>query len=154
MQEIQNRISQHDLSSQPTRIRVIGYTYLVDFGPSTQPRFHTVNKQRICSCPLKETCPAIEAVAEYLRNGGQRAPDPMPPCPTLRSAQCGVCGAETVRDRKWDGKYTKEIGWRCTAGGLRNFLEAKAEWIKEALRRKQRSANTKVQLVADFLLWR
>ena len=79
MQETQNRISQHDISSHPTRIRVIGYTYLVDFGQSTQPRFHTVNKQRSCSCSLKETCPAIEAVAEYLRNGGQRAPDPMPP---------------------------------------------------------------------------
>jgi hypothetical protein len=137
MQRTQNRISQHDLLSLPTRIRVIGYAYLVDFGSSTQPRFHTVNKQRSCSCPLKETCPAIEAVAEYLRNGGQRAPDPMPPCPTLRSAQCGVCGAETVRDRKWDGKYTKEFGWRCTAGGLRHFLEAKAERIKEALRRNQ-----------------
>jgi hypothetical protein len=96
-----------DLVGRPTRIRVIRYTYLVDFGPSTQPRFHTVNKQRICSCPLEETCPAIEAVKEYLCNGRQRAPDPMPPCP--------ICGAETVRDRKWDGKYTKEIGWRCTA---------------------------------------
>jgi hypothetical protein len=118
-----------DLAGRPTRIRVIGYTYLVDFGPSTQPRFHTVNKQRSCSCPLKVTCPAIEAVTEYLHLGGQRAPDPMPSCP--------IWGAETVRDRKWDGKYTKELGWRCTAGGLRHFLEAKAERIKEALRRQQ-----------------
>ena len=117
------------LAGRPTRIRVIGYTYLVDFGPSTQPRFHTVNKQRSCSCPLKETCPAIKAVAEHLRNGGQRAPDPMPPCP--------ICGAETVRDRKWDGKYTRELGWRCTTGGLTHFLQAKAERIKEALRRQQ-----------------
>lgn len=129
MQETQNRISQHDLSSLPTRVRVVGYIYLVDFGPTTQPRFHTVNKQRRCSCELGAGCPAIEAVAEYLRNGGQRAPDPMLPCP--------ICGAETVRDRKWDGKYTKELGWRCTAGGLRHFLEAKAERIKEALRRNQ-----------------
>jgi hypothetical protein len=49
MQETQNRIVQYDQSSLPTRIRVIGYTYLVDFGPSTQPRFHAVNKQRSCS---------------------------------------------------------------------------------------------------------
>jgi hypothetical protein len=77
---------------------------------------------------LKESCPAVEAVAEYLRNGGQRAPDPMPSCP--------ICGAEVVRDRKWDGKYTKEPGWRCTAGGLPHFLEAKAERIKAALRQK------------------
>ena len=127
MQDTLTQTPKVDLEGRPTRIRVIGYTYLVDFDPSTQPRFHTVNKQRSCSCPLKETCPAIEAVAEYLRNGGQRAPDPMPPCP--------ICGAETVRDRKWDGKYTKELGWRCKVGGLRHFLEAKAERIKEALRR-------------------
>ena len=129
MQDTLTQKPEIDLAGRPTRIRVIGYTYLVDFGPSTQPRFHTVNKQRSCSCPLKETCPAIEAVAAYLRNGGQRAPDPMPPCP--------ICGAETVRDRKWDGKYTKELGWRCTARGLKHFLEAKAERIKEALRRQQ-----------------
>ena len=129
MQDILTQKPEIKLAGRPTRIRVIGYTYLVDFGPSTQPRFHTVNKQRSCSCPLKETCPAIEAVVEYLRNGGQRALDPMPPCP--------ICGAETVRDRKWDGKYTKELGWRCSAGGLRHFLEGKAERIKEALRRQQ-----------------
>jgi len=134
MQDTLTQRPEIDMAGRPTRIRVIGYTYLVDFGPSTQPRFHTVNKQRICSCPLKETCPAIEAVAEYLRNGGQRAPDPMPPCP--------ICGAETIRDRKWDGKYTRELGWRCSTGGLRHFLEAKAERIRmqqhsQALRRQQ-----------------
>ena len=48
-----------------------------------KPRFHTVYKQRSCSCPLKETCPAIEAVAEHLRNSGQRAPDPMRCIPVL-----------------------------------------------------------------------
>ncbi len=130
MQDTLTQKPEIDLAGRPTRIRVIGYTYLVDFGPSTQPRFHTVNKQRSCSCPLKETCPAIEAVAEYLRNGGQRAPDPMPPCP--------ICGAETVRDRKWDGKYTKELGWRCTAGGLTTLPGGQSRTrLKEALRRQQ-----------------
>ncbi len=128
MQDTLTQKPEIDLAGRQTRIRVIGYTYLVDFGPSTQSRFHTVNKQRRCSCQLKETCPAIEAVAEYLRNGGQRAPDPMPPCP--------ICGADTVRDRKWDGKYTKELGWRCSEGGLTHFLQAKAERIKEALRQQ------------------
>jgi len=122
-----------DLSSSSTRVRVIGYTYLVDFGLPTKPRFHTVNKQRRCSCELGEDCPAIEAVAEYLRNGGQRAPDPMAACP--------VCGAETVLDRHWNGKYTKELGWRCTAGGISHFLQAKAEKIKQALRHKHVAAS-------------
>jgi hypothetical protein len=133
MQKTQNRITQHDLSSPTTNIRVVGYTYLVDFGPTTQPRFHTVDKQRRCSCELSESCPAIEAVAEYLRNGGKRALDPMPACP--------ICGAATIRDRHWNGKYTKELGWRCTAGGISHFLQAKAERIKQALRRKRTAAS-------------
>jgi hypothetical protein len=129
MQQTQNRTTQHDLSSLPTLIMVVGYKYKVDFGPSVKPRVHLVDKQRRCSCELGAVCPAIEAVAEHLRNGGQRTPDPVPPC--------SICGAETVRDRKWDGKYTKELGWRCSAGGLTHFLQAKAERIREALRRKQ-----------------
>ena len=111
----------HDFSSLPTRIRVVGYIYLVDFGPTTQPLIHTVNKQRRCSCELSASCPAIDAVTEYLKSGGQRAPDPMLPCP--------ICGEETARDRKWDGKYTKELGWRCTTGGLSHFLQAKGDHV-------------------------
>jgi hypothetical protein len=112
------------------RVRVVGYTYLVDLGPSVQPRLHMVNKQRRCSCEdgagtqSGRHCPAIQAVAEYLCNGGKRAPDPMPPCP--------LCGADAFRDRNWDGKYTKELGWRCTQGGLSHFLQAKALRIMRA----------------------
>ena len=49
----------------------------------------------------------------------------MPPCP--------ICGSKTYRDRTWDGKYTKTLGWRCEKAGLRHFLEAKAERIKQQL---------------------
>jgi hypothetical protein len=49
----------------------------------------------------------------------------MPPCP--------ICGNKTYRDRTWDGKYTKTLGWRCEKGGLRHFLEAKAARIKRQL---------------------
>ena len=120
-------------TAAPTRIRVMGYTYLVDFGPMAQPRFHIVNKQRQCSCKLGADCPAVEAVAEHLRSGGQRAPDPLPPCP--------ICGAETVRDRDWDGRYTKEPGWRCTAGGISHFLQARCKRIQEALNRQQKAVS-------------
>jgi hypothetical protein len=131
MQQTQNRISQHDFSSPPARVRVIGYRYMVAFGPAVRPRVHLVDKQRSCSCPLKETCPAIDAVAEYLRNGGERAPDPLPACP--------ICGAETLRDPLWDSHYTGEPGWRCTVGGLAHHLQARSEAIKATLRRKRTS---------------
>ena len=88
------------------------------------PRFHKVSKNKECSCGAPY-CEAIEAVRQYLQAGGLRAPDPegMPPCP--------ICGSKTYRDRNWDGKYTRTLGWRCEKGGLRHFLEAKAEWIKK-----------------------
>jgi hypothetical protein len=45
-----------------------------------------------------------------LQAGGLRAPDPegMPPCP--------ICGGRTYRDRTWDGKYTRTLGWRRADG--------------------------------------
>jgi hypothetical protein len=49
----------------------------------------------------------------------------MPPCP--------ICGSKTYRDRTWDGKYTKTLGWRCEKGSLRHFLEAKAAKIKKQI---------------------
>ncbi len=133
MQQALSQKTNIDLTDLPTRVMVVGYRYKVDFGPSVKPRVHLVDKQRRCSCELGADCPAIEAVAEYLRIGGQRAPDPLPPCP--------ICGAEIVRDRKWNGKYTKELGWCCTAGGISHFLQAKALRIREALRRKQSAAS-------------
>ncbi len=49
----------------------------------------------------------------------------LPPCP--------ICGGRTYRDRAWDGRYTRTLGWRCEKGGLRHFLEAKAEKIRKQL---------------------
>jgi hypothetical protein len=128
MQDIFTRPSQRGFTKRPTRIMVVGYLYKVDFGPSVRPQVHLVDQHQHCSCELDTACPAIKAVEEYLNNGGQRALEPLPPCP--------ICGAETFRDRDWDNKYTHELGWRCTAGGLTHFLQAKTEKIKEAFRRK------------------
>jgi hypothetical protein len=113
------------LGITPT-VTIQGYQYLVDFGTGSPMRFHRVNKNKECSCGARY-CEAIEAVRLYLQSGGARAPDPegMPACP--------VCGSKAYRDPDWDGKYTKELGWRCAKGGLRHFLEAKAERIKKQL---------------------
>lgn len=107
-------------------VSILGNQYLVDFGQGSSPRFHTVSKNKECSCGAPY-CEAVEAVRQYLQAGGLRAPDPegMPPCP--------ICGGKAYRDRDWDGKYTHTLGWRCEKGGLRHFLEAKAERIKKQL---------------------
>ncbi len=108
---------------------VQGFLYLVDLGPESAQRYHRVSKNKQCSCG-DVYCEAIDAVRFYLQSGGARAPNPegMPSCP--------ICGGKTYRDRNWDGKYTKELGWRCSNGGLRHFLEAKAKRIQ-----KQQSKN-------------
>ena len=107
-------------------VSIQGSHYRVDFGHGSRFRFHKVSKNKACSCGAPY-CEAIEAVRQYLRAGGLHAPDPegMPPCP--------ICGSKTYRDRNWDGKYTRTLGWRCEKGGLRHFLEAKAEKIKKQI---------------------
>ena len=105
-------------------VTIQGSQYLVDFGPVKNPRYHTVTKNKECSCGASY-CEAIEAVRQYLLAGGTRAPD-LPVEPT-----CPVCGSKTYPDRNWDGKYTRTAGWRCQKGGLRHFLETRTERIKQ-----------------------
>ena len=113
-------------SGVPPSVSVQGYQYLVDFETGAPIRFHWVSKDKTCSCG-DLGCEAIDVVRQHLQAGGQRAPEPLDP------AACPICGGKTHRDRNWDGKYTKEPGWRCEKGGLRHFLEAKAERIKKQL---------------------
>jgi hypothetical protein len=113
--------------AKATTVTIQGSQYLVDLGERETIRYHRVSKTKECSCGAPY-CEAIEAVRQYLQAGGARAPDSpgtMPACP--------ICGGKTYPDRNWDGKYTKEPGWRCEKGGLRHFLEAKAERIKQQL---------------------
>ena len=56
-------------------VMVHGGTYLVDLGARHAPRFHTVQKDKTCSCGVPR-CRAVLAVDDYLRGGGQRASEP------------------------------------------------------------------------------
>jgi len=35
-----------------TQVRLKGYLYQVDFGPAVQSRYHTVDRQKYCTCGL------------------------------------------------------------------------------------------------------
>jgi len=117
------KIRESLLVATPT-VTVQGCLYLVDFGSGSPQRFHRVNKTKECSCGTA-FCQAIEAVRFYLQAGGARAPD------QEGMFTCPICGSKTYRDRNWNGKYTKELGWRCMKGGLHHFLQAKTERIKK-----------------------
>jgi hypothetical protein len=111
------------LNCKPTsdvRIRIEQSTYIVS-SLSDPHEIHIVDKQKTCSCGDTQ-CWAIMAVAEYLVQGGQRAPLSLPVCP--------ICGAVTIPDKAWDGKHTHEPGWRCSEGGLAHFLQVKMERIR------------------------
>ena len=106
------------------QVSIRGSHYLVDLGADEQQNFHRVNKDKQCTCGVPD-CLAIEAVRNYLLDGGQRAPEPK------GIFLCPICGSKTYRDPVWDGKYTRTLGWRCVQGDLLHFLEAKAERIRK-----------------------
>jgi hypothetical protein len=105
-------------------VLIRGCEYHVDLGTDHHHRIHRVNKNKECSCGAP-FCEAIDAVRLYLQAGGARAPDPsgLPPCP--------ICGEKTYRDINWDGKITRDLGWRCSSGGLSHFLQVKTERIRK-----------------------
>jgi hypothetical protein len=88
-------------------VMVNGPAYLVDLGPKFSLRFHTVNKDKTCSCG-QVRCAAIKAVEDHLRRGGQRAPESAPHS-LQPPAGCPICGAP-VR--------VVSYGWMCTADRL------------------------------------
>ena len=134
---LENRYSIPDPLSSGENVRftfsitIIGHEYLVDMGAKSRQRYHRVNKNKECSCG-DALCDAVLLIRISLRNGGPRAPDRegIPPCP--------ICGGKTFRDPVWDGKHTHTLGWRCSIGGLRHFLDAKAETIKSQRAEKER----------------
>src|SRR6185436_16356640 len=87
------------LQAQDTpSITVEGYGHRVNYGPNVRTQIHLVSKLKKCHCSLEKDCPAVTAVAEYLRVGGQRAPDPAfdfwPQVPET----CPICGAHAEAD--------------------------------------------------------
>ncbi len=88
-------------ASLSAMVMVNGGTYLVDLGPHHTLRFHTVQKNKTCSCGM-ERCNAVKAVEAYLKGGGQRAADTNSHQPP---ASCPICGAP-IR--------VEGTGWRCT----------------------------------------
>ena len=109
------------MSSPTTSVRIVGTQYLVVIDGHA----HVVGKDRRChTCPdTGKVCPAVHAVARYLKEGGQRAPDtlPRPPGSAKRALPaCPICSAPVEAVPSLD-KAGRGPGWRCTQGGYEHL---------------------------------
>ncbi len=115
---------------QDARVMVSGYFYAVDFGHDAHPGQHRVGKDRRCSCPLGPACPAVLAVVDHLKAGGERAPDPPPGYFPVAPAICPVCGAEAYYDSTLSSKR-RGAGWACASGGVSHYWQAHTKVLRE-----------------------
>ncbi len=99
-----------------THVSVKGYLYQVDFGPQVKSRYHTVDRQKRCTCGLGASCPAVLAVIEYLADGGVEAPEPSEGYFPLAPYECPVCGAPAHFDQQLCSRK-RGAGWVCSQGG-------------------------------------
>lgn len=113
-------------------VTVVQHAYRVDWGENVRPRWHTVSKLKHCQCALGKDCPSVSAVADYLTNGGQRAPEYADDFWPSVPAQCPVCGRACVAYPAFNFR-THGVGWTCVTGGTLHYWEARARPIQKAL---------------------
>jgi hypothetical protein len=105
---------------QETLVTIEGYFYRADFGPEVSPRFHAVDCDQRCTCPLGESCPAVLAVIEYLAAGGEPPPEPPQGYYPVAPAYCPICGAAAFFYLKLSSRV-RGAGWRCTQSGSAHY---------------------------------
>jgi hypothetical protein len=117
-------------------VTITGYFYRVDFvnideiKGSLHKSTHRVSKEKRCSCYRGADCPAVSVVAAYLKEGGERAPDPPPGFSPVTPSSCPICGKDTIYDPSLDSRE-RGAGWRCIAAGSRHYWEAHVSVLKQ-----------------------
>ena len=124
-------------------VMVHGGAYLVDLGARHAPRFHTIQKDKTCSCGVPR-CRAVLAVDGYLRGGGQRASDWSVKDPPS-GGHCPICGALTTGSgEKWVCTADRTHYWLYRSQRLR---AARERWI-ESLSAAERQYHDAIWLTA------
>jgi hypothetical protein len=128
------QIKESDLQAlcQQATVSVSGYFYVVNLGPDGHPQYHHVGKDRRCTCGLGLNCPAILAVADYLRSGGERAPDIPSGFFPVAPQTCPICGAETYYVPDLTSRR-RGAGWACVKGSQAHYWLAHGESLRKAL---------------------
>lgn len=111
-------------ASSSAMVMVNGSAYLVDLGAHHMLRFHTVRKDKTCSCGMSR-CNAVKAVEAYLKGGGQRVADTNS---HLLPASCPICGAPIkVQGAGWNCTHDRTHYWLYRTQRLR---AAREHWIE------------------------
>jgi hypothetical protein len=102
------------------RIKTHAGYYEVAVGSSKGVRAYFVDKSKSCTCG-KDACGHVDAVAAYLKAGGQRAKEATRD--RVRAAlllgACPICTALT----------DNQAVWRCSRGGYKHYFQ----WLDETV---------------------
>jgi hypothetical protein len=110
---------------QQAAVSVSGYFYAVNLGPDVRPQFH-------CTCELGADCPAVLAVVDYLRAGGERAPDvPSGYYPVVPQV-CPICGAQAYYVPGLSSRR-RGAGWACVQGSEAHYWLAHTNSLRQRL---------------------
>jgi hypothetical protein len=128
------QIKESDLQTlcQQATVSVSGYFYAVNLGPDVHPQYHHVGKDRRCTCGLGVNCPAILVVADYLRAGGERAPDAPSGYFPVAPQACPICGMETYYVPDLSSKR-RGAGWACVKGSEAHYWLAHVNALRKTL---------------------
>jgi hypothetical protein len=119
---------------QSIPVFISGYFYVVNLGEPEQPDFHHVGTDHRCTCAKGASCPAVKAVSEYLRNGGEHADEiPAGFYPVVPQV-CPICGAGTSYLAELDNPH-RGAGWICAKGGKSHYWEAHVRVLQENLKK-------------------
>ncbi|HUI87361.1 MAG TPA: hypothetical protein VLX61_01425 [Anaerolineales bacterium] len=112
-------------STSQATVMVAGYFYAVNLSDSAHPRHHHVAIHGECTCGLGRSCPAVQAVKDYLAQGGPRAERPPYGYYPVRPASCPVCGAQTLYEPSLSSRV-RGAGWTCIQGGKSHYWQHRA----------------------------
>ena len=103
------------IHQQPAYVRVTGYFYAVDLGGHVRPQYHYVGINAECNCDLGHSCPAVDAVRAYLKEGGQRVDRPPYGYYPVRPTKCPICNSKPTGNRSLSSR-NRGAGWVCPSG--------------------------------------
>jgi hypothetical protein len=109
-------------------VHVVGYGYRVNINQ----RWHYVHQDKTCDCG-DSFCLAVEAVSNYLREGGERAPE-VPYGYTLHKPECcPICHSPTLLCTKLSSPR-RGVGWECAVGGKSCYWEHQGNLMAKRVR--------------------